>query len=333
MELRQHCAYNLTRNCFLSLDVFAGDYSFAILSDWMAKLTPGSGAGLWLVPFRGIRAPDLPLLLDLVYLDEESRVVAVVEKFPSFCVSPSSPTATSVLALPTGLISSTGTQPGDELMICTGEEMRWHVETSSRASAISETEPSAVFSEQESSAYPGSDLLQAENPLQERHVESQEVYQRGPVKSLKDQSRAKRSWLERWLFPEPSDRDKRATARNLSPSVTAHFWTGGAPQAHRIRDISPTGLYVVTQERWYLGTQIRITLAKTCAGDPSIESSITVQAIAVRWGNDGVGLEFVLNDPRNLRRGRTLLSDSGNSEQLQRFLERVKGDNDECPGK
>jgi len=83
----------------------------------------------------------------------------------------------------------------------------------------------------------------------------------------------------------------------------------------------------------YLGTRIRITLSKTCSGDSSIESSIAVQAIAVRWGNDGVGLEFVLNDPRNLRRGHILLSDSGNREQLERFLERIKGDNDKYSGK
>ncbi|MGA7343520.1 MAG: DUF192 domain-containing protein [Terracidiphilus sp.] len=312
MESLQHCAYNQTRNRFLSLDVFAGDFSFAILDDWIAKLTPDSGAGLWLVPFRGIPATGARLPLDLVYLDEDSRVVAIVEKFPTFCVSPTSPTAASVLALPHGSISSTGTQPGDELMVCTGEEMRWHIGMFSDASAVSEADPGAVqgavIPNEGSSACPASGLLQAEDPSNEHN-------------------RSKRNWLERWLFPNPPDQDKRTAPRKPTPRFTAHFWTGGAPQAHTIRDISATGLYVVTQERWYLGTQIRLTLTKTGAGEPCAESSITVQAIAVRWGNDGVGLEFILHDPRNLRRRQSLPSDGGDRVQLERFLERFKGGN------
>jgi hypothetical protein len=59
MESRQHCAYNQTRGCFLGLDVVAGDFSGASLNDWTSVLTPNSGAGLWMVPFRGIAATDV----------------------------------------------------------------------------------------------------------------------------------------------------------------------------------------------------------------------------------------------------------------------------------
>ncbi len=76
----------------------------------------------------------------------------------------------------------------------------------------------------------------------------------------------KRNWLERWLFPDTSDQDKRGGDRKPAPGLIAHFWTGGPPKSQPVRDISATGLYVVTEERWYLGTQIRITLTKMLDG-------------------------------------------------------------------
>ena len=76
---------------------------------------------------------------------------------------------------------------------------------------------------------------------------------------------------------------------------------GGDPVAHTIRDISSSGLYVLTGERWYPGTVIRMTLADR--RQPSAERSITVYAGVVRWGNDGVGLQFLVPDGKNMRRG------------------------------
>jgi hypothetical protein len=61
-----------------------------------------------------------------------------------------------------------------------------------------------------------------------------------------------------------------------------------------VRDISPTGVYIVTDERWYPGTVVRVTL--TDRHDPTADRTITVNATAVRFGNDGVGLEFVLEN-------------------------------------
>lgn len=99
MQSLQHCAFNQTSRCLLSLDVEAGDFSSTSLEGWMQKLTPNSGAGLWVVPFRGIPAKDVRVQIDLVYLDEDCRVISVVESFPSLLASPSSPPAASVLAL------------------------------------------------------------------------------------------------------------------------------------------------------------------------------------------------------------------------------------------
>jgi len=104
--------------------------------------------------------------------------------------------------------------------------------------------------------------------------------------------------------------------------LVAHFFTGGAPHPHEIRDMSLTGLYVVTTERWYPGTLIRMTLTRTDVGQSIADRSITVQSKSVRWGNDGVGLEFVFAPPKSKRDARSPL-DSVDSAELEAFLKRV----------
>ena len=80
-------------------------------------------------------------------------------------------------------------------------------------------------------------------------------------------------------------------------------------------------MYVVTEERWYLGTQIRITLTKTQEDVPRAERSITVLATAVRWGKDGVGLEFARTPAGKPRRFEPKLSEGADGEQLGQFVE------------
>jgi hypothetical protein len=101
METHRLCAYNQTRECFLGLEVASVDISFAELKTLLGKLALKSGEGLWMTPFRGIPETNMRSPLDLIYLDEDCRVIEVVESFPTFHVTPSSPQAVSVLALPT----------------------------------------------------------------------------------------------------------------------------------------------------------------------------------------------------------------------------------------
>jgi hypothetical protein len=107
----------------------------------------------------------------------------------------------------------------------------------------------------------------------------------------------KKNWLERFLSTEPED--KRGALREPIPGLTAFFFTGGAPVPHGIRDVSDTGIYVFTEERWYPGTVIRMTL--TDQRQPTAERSFTVNAAVMRWGNDGVGLHFIFQDKKDRR--------------------------------
>jgi hypothetical protein len=103
-----------------------------------------------------------------------------------------------------------------------------------------------------------------------------------------------------WLYPDlhleqvkAKRSEERRAVRLPMPGLVAYFFTGGSPRPHPIKDISVTGFYMCTNERWLPGTIIRITLQMI---DPHGEGrdAITVHSRVVRWGPDGGGFEFVL---------------------------------------
>jgi hypothetical protein len=133
-----------------------------------------------------------------------------------------------------------------------------------------------------------------------------------------------RSWLQRLLNPEPPQ--PRKALRESVSGLTAYFFTGGAPVAHEVRDVSTTGMYVFTDERWYPGTVVRMTLTDRL--QPTAENSITLNMAVMRCGDDGVGLQFVTR-PDSSRRGRQAVSQdpmgtTADELQIVRFLQRFR---------
>ena len=123
MERRTYCVYNHTRECFLSLGVTPADTTYARLKGLIGKLRLRLDEGIWVVPSRGIHTLGVLFPLDLIYLDENHRVIHVIEYFPRFRIAPIRTQAASVLELPTHTIYSSQTQLGDQLLICVAEEM------------------------------------------------------------------------------------------------------------------------------------------------------------------------------------------------------------------
>lgn len=123
MERRTYCVYNKTRECFLSLGVTPADTVFTRLKGLIGRLKMRSDEGLWVVPSSGVHTWGVLFPLDLVYLDENLRVIYVTEHFPRFKVAPLRIRAASVLELPTHTIYSSQTQPGDQLVICAADEI------------------------------------------------------------------------------------------------------------------------------------------------------------------------------------------------------------------
>ena len=123
MERRNYCVYNQTRECFLSLGVTPADTVFTRLKGLIGRLKMRSDEGLWVIPSSGVHTWGVLFPLDLIYLDENLRVVYVSEHFPKFKVAPLRIRAASVLELPTHTIYSSQTQAGDQLVICLADEI------------------------------------------------------------------------------------------------------------------------------------------------------------------------------------------------------------------
>jgi hypothetical protein len=353
MESRKLCAYNQTRECFLGLEVDGADLSLAKLKDRIASLSLKSGEGLWLTPFRGLPEWGIRVPLDLLYLDHDGRVIDVVESYPVFRANASTPQPASVLALPTHSIYSSQTQLGDQLVLCVAEEMQQRLERSTGSGAASNgaasttaaatpitlvalpklkvtqlPKPASSAPKRAAASVVQSAVLLREKPLWsggpgllelEKRTDAEtamphETHVMGLIQPEMKDVRPPRGWLERWWSPDP-----RKAPRDAAPGLAAYYWTGGPPAAHTVKDISSTGLYVVTEERWYPGTLVLMTLQVTDAGEEVSERTICVHSRAVRWGKDGVGLQFVLQ-----KESEDSSMAAADRRALDKFLQRLR---------
>jgi uncharacterized protein len=367
-ESGKHCAYNQTRERFLSADVETADFSTSSLIDnRLPSLAPG--AGLWLNPFMGISATSVRMPVDLIYLDPQQTVIDTVESFPLARGSALTMASISVLVLPAETIRTTETQLGDQLMLCPPEEMKRRLQrlASPGASPGAEAKPDAARNSGNSTGrvLQWEDRARAKSPAEKTQAEEQAaeaiapeprmmtqpamaVYVPEPAEAstapaqtpqgteitqpasatpepkIAERGRASakpaRGWLQRMLSPDPPE--ARKAPREALPGLNAFFFTGGAPQAHGVRDISPTGMYVFTQERWYPGTMVRMTL--TDCTEPSLQRSITLNTTVVRCGEDGCGLKFVLDNGKRRQQPVDGISFGADQAQIVEFLKRVK---------
>jgi hypothetical protein len=336
-EAKNRCAYNKTRGYILGVEIACGDFSPANLADRLPSLTPKSGAGLWMVPFRGIPATDVPVPLDLLYLDRNCRVIETVEFFPTFRASPSSPAAASVLALPVHSVFASHTQPGDQVAFGHVEDVEHELSLLFGSGAAANAAQEALGARREPVAsiapvpvreepVPRRDATVAPAPPKEVERPKEQAAPAEPAQEAakpepwKNEIPKKKSWLQRLLSPDPPQ--PRKNLRATLPGLTAYFFTGATPVAHTIRDISSTGLFVVTDERWYPGTLVQMTLKKTEEGVPRTEYSISLTVKALRWGNDGVGVAFILRDPRNPTYD-SIHAQGATRAEMDQFLERI----------
>jgi hypothetical protein len=355
-ESGQCCVYNHTGERFLSVDVEAADFTQSGLETRLQTLSPAAGKALWLVPFRGVSPTSVRMPLDLIYLDRDCVVIEAVESFPIFRVSTSSRPAASVLVVPAKSIATTGTRAGDQLIFRSPAEMKLLLEQMAKMKAENEQARAEAQNSGHGSGQvlPWKDVSRSE-PLQPAFattIAPSELVVDPPAQPTPEIAaqpsaeipalpaleppvqpapqneepwRKKRSWLERFLSTEPDD--KRTALRESIPGLTAFFFTGGAPAPHGIRDVSETGMFVLTEDRWYPGTVIRITL--TDQREPTAERSFTVNAVVMRWGNDGVGLHFIFQDKKDRRRRNLSAEDRtmgiADATTFRQYLATLKG--------
>ena len=125
----------------------------------------------------------------------------------------------------------------------------------------------------------------------------------------------------RRLIEKIRNADRRIADRQETPNLAAYLWTNSTPVKHPVKDVSSTGFYLVTEERFYPGTQVMMTL-QADGDDEAIKRSIAVESKAVRSGEDGVGLMFVLGKEEAITSGPNALI-KADKKSLTKFLRRL----------
>jgi uncharacterized membrane protein (UPF0127 family) len=115
--------FNQTRQSFLHLGVSVADTSFRRLKGLVGRLTLRSDEGLWVMPSQGIHTIGLFFPIDVIYLSESCQVIHLIEHMKPFRLAPIRIQSRSVLELPARTIYTSNTQVGDQLMLCTPEQM------------------------------------------------------------------------------------------------------------------------------------------------------------------------------------------------------------------
>lgn len=105
----------------------------------------------------------------------------------------------------------------------------------------------------------------------------------------------------RWLYPSMYKQDRRHSTRRPLPGLVAYDWSANGPERLEIGNISSTGIYLLTEKRWQPGEMLSLTLQQSGPLEESAEQRIDLEAGAVRWGNDGVGLTFAWPEGMDLR--------------------------------
>jgi uncharacterized membrane protein (UPF0127 family) len=115
--------FNQTRQSFLHLGVSVADTSLRRLKGLVGRLTLRSNEGLWVMPSQGIHTIGLFFPIDVIYLSESCQVIHLIEHMKPFRIAPIRIQCRSVLELPARTIYTSNTQVGDQLMLCTPEQM------------------------------------------------------------------------------------------------------------------------------------------------------------------------------------------------------------------
>lgn len=260
-------------------------------------------SGVWLNHFRGI--PKGPRLsrFDVIYLDQEGRVLDSVESFTAVEFEPLQERAESALIFPAHSLASFRVQPGDQLRIC---------------------QPGKVIAGEP--AIPGERCIRDTGPIDAPAEIKRDV----PASVATSDAQPKKLTLTerflRWLYPEVEDADRRRGKRLPAHNLVAYYWTGGSPVANKVGDISQSGLYLFTDERWFPGTRLVMTLQREGANAPRRDEISRVESEVVRWGENGIGCRFVESGFVNLNSGELIEGRVFDREAFDRFLERVHRD-------
>jgi uncharacterized membrane protein (UPF0127 family) len=108
---------NRSKQTVLAREVELADTSWTRLRGLLGRKSDEftSGQGLWIVPSQGVHTLGMSFPIDVVYLDSKRRVIHLCHKLEPFRIAALKWRASSVIELPAGTLTKTGTSVGDEL--------------------------------------------------------------------------------------------------------------------------------------------------------------------------------------------------------------------------
>ena len=117
--------------------------------------------------------------------------------------------------------------------------------------------------------------------------------------------------------------DRRYAGRLEQPPLSGHYWTGTTTKAEEIKDISSKGLYLLTVARWHPGAMFSMALQRTDIEYGAPNSWIAVDAMVIRQGVDGVGVQFVPSKTGVAYAGK--VEASASRKALKQFFKQLRG--------
>ena len=311
------CACNPTREVLISQKLEQFDTVHEAFLTLIERLSNVHTSALWLNPFRGIPKSPRFSRFDMIHLDDAGKVMKCTEgyteaeKFAEFdATSLVQDVASSVLILPSHALQELRIHQGDQIKICGVGKV-----------FIGACDERAIGPR----IFGGDRCIKQEAPAGLVSIISKpkaRVSNGNPAvcDAPKPENRSLKTRVLRWIFPQQESGDRRRGERIPAPDLVAYYWTGGAPQSFELQDVSDHGLYLLTEERWLPGTRIVMTLQRKQNSASGHEEISRVESQVVRWGEDGVGFEFVESGFVNLNTGEIMEGRKFDRPAFQRFL-------------
>ena len=112
----QPVLYNQTRNILLAQRVVIADSLFTRLRGLMLRPSLPPGEALWLRPCNSIHTLFMRFPIDVVFLEENNRVIKIIHNLQPWQISPLVRGGSSVLELAAGTLKNRAS-PGDQFYI------------------------------------------------------------------------------------------------------------------------------------------------------------------------------------------------------------------------
>lgn len=110
-------AINITKNNELAANLVLADTLFSRMAGLLGRKKLVCGEGLWIKPCKGVHSFGMRFPIDIVFLDQQLRVIAVSHSLPPNRLTRLYLNATSVLELPSGTVMNSATATGDRICI------------------------------------------------------------------------------------------------------------------------------------------------------------------------------------------------------------------------